>query len=89
MVGKSQAECQKGYDTLCDLLLLLGFQLSHNKLVPPCQELSFLGILFNTVSLTLSLPPKKLLELQDIVCTFSQRKRASKRQLQQLAGCLN
>ena len=74
---------------LCSLLTALGFQLSLNKLVAPCQQLIFLGVLLDTIALTLSLPTPKLLELKDVVYAFLHRKRASKRQLQQLAGRLN
>ena len=89
VIGRTEEECQLAYDTLCTLLISLGFQLSTSKLVPPCQQLVFLGVLLNTITCTLSLPTQKLLELKDILCTFSQRRRASKRQLQQLAGRLN
>ena len=89
VVGATKEECQQGYDTLCDLLVALGFQLSSNKLVPPTQELVFLGVLFNTVALTLSLPAQKLAELKGVIASYGNRKRASKRQLQQLAGRLN
>ena len=37
----------------------------------------------------MSLPASKLVELQDLVTQFQKRVRASKRQLQQLAGKLN
>ena len=89
VVAETKEECQEAYDTLCSLLLTLGFQLSNNKLVPPCQQLIFLGVLFNTLNLTLSLPPAKLLQLSEVVSSFMSRTRASKRQLQQLAGRLN
>ena len=42
VVGATKEECQQGYDTLCNLLTNLGFQLSPNKFVPPTQELVFL-----------------------------------------------
>ena len=89
VIGKTQLECQQAYDALCSLLLDLGFELSPQKLVPPCQSLVFLGILFDTVNLTLSLPQNKLDDLKDLIASFSSRSRATKRQLQQLAGRLN
>lgn len=89
VIGRTEAECKLAFDTLCSLLLSLGFELSPPKVVPPCQCLIFLGICLNTVELTLSLPPKKLLDLQEIISSFLHCKRASKRQLQQLAGRLN
>ena len=49
----------------------------------------FLGILIDTISQTLSLPEDKLVELHSVVKEFLQWHRASKRQLQSLAGKLN
>ena len=89
VIGKSHSECQAAYNVLCELLVSLGFHLSSSKVVPPCQCLTFLGVQFDTNCLSLSLPVKKLTDLRVIITTFLQRKRASKRQLQQLAGRLN
>ena len=89
VIGKSHSECQTAYNVLCELLVSLGFQLSSSKVVPPCQCLTFLGVQFDTICLSLSLPVKKLTDLRAVITTFLQRTRASKRQLQQLAGRLN
>ena len=67
----------------------LGFEITEKKVVPPTQQLVFLGILIDTISQTLSLPEDKLVELQCVVKEFLQRCRASKRQFQSLAGKLN
>ena len=89
VIAPTQAECLLAYNTLCALLVNLGFSLSKNKLVPPCQKLTFLGIEIDTIKLSLSLPAEKLEALKDFIKVFLLRKRASKRQLQQLAGRLN
>ena len=89
VIGKTKAECQAAFDTLRNLLQSLGFELSPSKVVLPCQRLVFLGIFIDAIKLTLSLPAVKLAELRSAITTFTQRKHASKRQLQQLAGRLN
>jgi len=89
VIADLQTECLKAYNTLCSLLCDLGFSLSSNKLVPPCQKLTFLGIEIDTCQLTLALPSDKLNSLKQLICIFKTRKRANKRQLQQLAGRLN
>ena len=89
VIGNTKQECQNGFDTLCELVVSLGFQLSPSKIVAPCQSLVFLGVSFDTNRLTLSLPAQKLSDLKDIVTGFLLCKRATKRQLQQLAGRLN
>ena len=89
MTSSTREECQQAFDALFQLLLDLGFQVSPTKLVPPCQQLTFLGVQINTVTLELSLPQKKLEEMKAVVASFVNRKRATKQQLQQLAGKLN
>ena len=89
IVSPSQEECELAFTTLRELLLDLGFQISPSKVVPPCQQLTFLGIVFDTRAMELSLPQSKLDETSLLINTFLARKRASKRQLQQLAGKLN
>ena len=89
IVGRTPEECQQAFDTLFQLLLDLGFQVSPTKLVPACQQLTFLSVQINTVTLELSLPQKKLEEMKEVIASFVNRKRATKRQLQQLAGKLN
>ena len=89
IVSRSKEECELAFSTLHELLLDLGFEISPSKVVPPCQQLTFLGIVFDTQTMELSLPKDKLKETKDLVDLFTKRKRASKRQLQQLAGKLN
>ena len=89
VIAPTLEKCQEGYDVLCSLLISLGFELSPTKAVLPCQRLIFLGILFDTLQLTLSLPAPKLQQLKEVLTEFTTRTRASKRQLQQLAGRLN
>ena len=89
IIGATYAECLKIFNSLVELLQELGFQISWHKAVPPTQALIFLGILINSVTQTLELPQDKLVALQDLVQAFLHRRRASKRQLQSLAGKLS
>ena len=52
-------------------------------------SLTFLGVLLDTLSQTMSLPEVKLVALQAVSEGFLHRHRATKRQLQSLAGRLN
>ena len=60
VVGETEAACKAAYDDLCSLLHNLGSTLSSTKLVPPSQKLVFLGVEFDTVHMSLSLPEDKL-----------------------------
>ena len=89
IIGTTYAECLEIFNCLVELLQELGFQISWHKVVPPTQALIFLGILINSVTQTMELPQDKLVALQDLVQAFLHRHRASKRQLQSLAGKLS
>ena len=89
VVGKVHAECLAAFEYLLQLLQDLGFSISWRKVFKPTTRLIFLGIKLDTVRQCMSLPASKLVELQDLVTQFQKRVRASKRQLQQLAGKLN
>ena len=90
VIGSTLAGCQEVFDCLIQLLQdLLGFDISWWKVVPLTQVLIFLGVLIDTVGQFLALPNGKLVELQIFVHQFLYRRRASKRELQVLAGKLN
>ena len=75
--------------TLVKLLRHLGFRINWSKVVDPTQCITFLGIEINTLSMCKRLPDDKVLALRRELEIFSKRTRASKRQLQSLAGKLN
>ena len=86
--GPDFVSCKATYDALILKLSNLGFQISWNKVVDPCQQLVFLGIQVDTMTGHLSLKPEKLSELCCLIHTLRQRKRASRSQLESLAGKL-
>lgn len=82
-------ECKYWMLELISLLRTLGFYISYKKVVGPTQNITFLGININTQNSTLTLSEEKIQRLKDQLLCFSKRKRASKQQLQSLAGSLN
>ena len=80
--------CVQALNTLITLLRQLGFQMNWKKVVDPCQSLCFLGIIINTVDGTLALHRDKQSELLRLIQTFIHKTRASRRQLESLAGKL-
>lgn len=86
---KTKDRCVRAMVILISLLRKLGFFINWQKVVDPCQVLVFLGIEIDTTKLELRLPSDKLLQLQEELDSFMQRRRASKRQLQSLVGKLN
>ena len=90
IICRTYQECLAALNMLIALLRSLGFSINYSKIEGPCQSLIFLGVNINTMSIpTLKLPEGRVSELLDLLHSFTTRKRASKRQLQQLCGKLN
>ena len=86
---ESKDKCHKALITLIFLLRALGFSINWHNVVDPSQRITFLGIEICSISMYLRLPKDKLLSLREELALFLHRKRASKHQLQSLAGKLN
>jgi hypothetical protein len=82
-------ECNYWMSVLIKLIPNLGFLVSWKKVVGPTQRLTFLGVQIDTTQCTLSLDNEKLQKLHSELEQFKKRKRASKQQLQSVAGKLN
>lgn len=87
--GKNFYECLRALYTLLSLLRKLGFAINWSKVEGPYQQLVFLGVVVDSVTMTLSLSSSKLQDFNNLLGTFSRRKRASVRQLETLIGKLN
>ena len=70
------------------LVRALGFAIAWNKTSDPCQVVTNLGTYFDSISMTVSLPPDKLEKFAAVLREFCGRTRASKHQLKRLAGKL-
>ena len=82
-------KCWLDLDKTVNQLVRLGFDINWDKVDPPNQDMSFLGVNIDTVKRTLSLPNKKYLELQGLVSDWAQKRRVSKKDLQRFLGKLN
>ena len=60
IIASTYDECLEALNVLLRLLRELGFHINYNKLEGPCQRLVFLGIVLDSVSMTLSIPQKKM-----------------------------
>jgi hypothetical protein len=88
-VQSSYAKCCEAQQVLISLLIRLGFQISWGKVLGPARRVEFLGVTIDTSDCTVSLSDNKVDKLHDKLQKFYSKKRASKRQLQSLAGSLN
>ena len=82
-------ECKEALLYLINLVRKLGLRVSWKKVVSPTKHVTFLGIDIDTNDCVLSLGADKLNMLHDKLKAFKQRQRATKMQLQSLAGSLN
>lgn len=72
--GKSFVECSRAMHTLIYLLRQLGFAINWSKVEGPSQQLVFLGVVADSVSMTLALPTSKLADFSNLLRKFSQKK---------------
>ena len=89
IISQSKIECQIALNVLIQLLRRLGFSIHWGKVVDPTTKITFLGIELDSVAMVLRLPDDKLQSFKQELQGFIHRKRASKRQLQALAGRLS
>lgn len=89
IIGETKEQCNQNLLSTIRLLRYLGFAINYNKVIGPSQNLTFLGIVLDSVSMSLSLPENKLDELLQCLHETLTKKKASKKSLQSLAGKLN
>ena len=89
VIGDSFDQCQEVQQELIQLLGSLGFRVSWKKCSTPSTLTRYLGIIFDSESMKLSLPTDKLEKLHSELNFFKDLTRATKRQLQRLCGILS
>ena len=72
------------------LFTALGFVINVEKSVfTPTHEIEFLGFIINSILMTISLPQRKILKIQNACASFLQSKTITKRELASIIGLLN
>lgn len=77
------------FESLKELLDTMGIEESPEKACPPATQMVVLGILFDTVTMKISLSEEKLIELTRELEQWRQKTTCSMRQMQSLVGKLN
>ena len=75
--------------SLQSLLVELGVEESKSKACPPTTRATCLGVEFDTLAMTKPVHPERLLEIQELLRTWSHKTKATKRELQSLLGKLS
>ena len=85
----TQERAWESFTALRNLLVKIGLKEALDKACPPSSCMVFLGIEVNTISMSLKIPSKKLEEIIEEVKKWSNKREASRKQVQKLAGLLN
>ena len=76
-------------ESLQAIMAELGLEEALHKVCPPAQTMIWLGILFNSVEMTMRIPPEKMDEIKMTLESWEGKKRATLKELQSLMGTLN
>ena len=76
------------YEKLGELLADLGLRESSSKAHPPATKMPYLGIMFDTINMRMSIPPEKVAEVREDISLWMKKTFATKKGLQRLLGKL-
>lgn len=88
IISDSAEACKQSMDILLSILLELGFNINWDKLVTPTNCITFLGILLNSISMTMSIPEAKLCEIKNCAEQWLHKSKATKKDIQSFVGKL-
>ena len=89
IIGDTYKECLEGQLALINILIKLGFYISWEKVVSPCQRIQFLGLILDSNNMSITLPSDKIVKLESLLLDFMSKTKAKKKELQSLAGHLS
>ena len=84
----THARADEALGCLQSIMNELGIVEAEHKVCPPSQSMIWLGIQYDTVAMTMSIPPQKLREIGEVVSEWQGRSRATQREMQSLFGLL-
>ena len=87
-VESTRSRALEAFNRLGTLLEDLGLHESVDKAEPPTTQITFLGVQFDSVLMTMSVPPEKLAEVKAEICLWLRRTTLCKKELQRLLGKL-
>ena len=84
----SKGRADSSFNCLGTLLIELGLAKSIEKARAPSTEMVYLGVQFNSIAMTMSVPPDKLAEVKEEIERWYRKTTAAKKPLQSLLGKL-
>ena len=86
IISNTFDQCLRSKNILITLLTDLGFDINWDKCVGPSQQMTFLGIILDSADMSMSIPPSKLREIRQSALMWCDKQKATKRQIQSIAG---
>lgn len=86
---KNSNQCLTTMLAFNQLCSQLGVPIASEKTVWPTPIIIFLGLVINTINMTVSIPDEKLVELRRLLESFLDKKKVTLKMLQSLVGSLN
>ena len=77
------------FNTLRTILKKCGIKEAQYKACPPSTVMIFIGVLFNTVNMTIEVTPGRLNEISSLLNTWLNKDTVSLKEIQSLLGKLN
>ena len=84
----TQQRAQEALGELQGIMSDLGVQEAKHKVHQPAQRMVWLGLWYDSIDMTISIPEEKLREVMQVVHQWEARTRASRLDMQQLLGLL-
>jgi hypothetical protein len=81
-------KAKAAFEKLGWLLFDLGLGESIKKAVPPTTQITYLGVQFDSIQMTMSVPPEKITEIKAEIGAWARRTTIHKKELQSLLGKL-
>ena len=88
-LAETKKNAHFAFYTLQKVLEKCGIEKAKSKASPPSNIMSFLGILFNTITMTMEITPERLLELKVLLSFWLSKETATLKEVQSLLGKLN
>ena len=85
---RTEEEAAAALSKLRDIMAELGVQPAEHKTCGPTQTMVWLGLLYDTINMTISIPQPKLEEIMQLLLEWDGRQRATRKQLESLIGTL-
>lgn len=87
--GESFQECQSAQMALIEIMGSLGFIVSFKKCSSPATKVTYLGIEFDSDTMSIALPECKLNTMMEEIRFFHGKSRATIKQLQRICGIIS